>query len=350
MWNLQRSLKPIQPKTRAAHSFGEVTGSLCSLLNFSWLIDDFRAELRIRFKVKKSSVVMAAVGMNLGVVSSLGNLVLDCHNASKWRGTRALLYYAHGGAANQEFVHDEHGRLVPQHAPGLCLDVKGGAFKDGAVLHFWVIKSPAALNQQFVLDSTSGHLIATGSGGAELVVGSLETGSGARLCIVGRGHPGALQFEWRAPHPSQRDSASSRPTLQLLPPPPPHASSSSSSTPQTQQPHHQNPNNSGRPDTYNNSSESSSSSSSSRSSNSSSNSSGNNSGNSSGDRTARTGGSGDGSGSSGGGSSAGSTIPEAVAAALAAEDYYVALGLEEAKQFELDDSSVRRAYLKVVVG
>ena len=176
--------------------------------------------------------------MNLAVISSpsaeleqrFGVLVMDAEGKRSKRGTNAIVYPAHGednqvprapfqslSAAvltystprgwRQAFDFDTSGRVVPRHAPSLCLDIKGGLDKAGLCkektpLIFWTMKDEEAIasNQQFSLDS-EGFLVprfatdaATGNP-ASWVVGTADVVvAGARLCVVGRDHPGALRW------------------------------------------------------------------------------------------------------------------------------------------------------------
>lgn len=136
--------------------------------------------------------------MILAAISVEGSLVLDVESASRKRGAHAILF-AGNGQQNQTFTWnaDAAGRVIPMHCPHLCLDVKGGKIKQKSSLIFWSHAHPD--NQLFQLGD-SGYLTLTKAGG-ELCVGTPgplgASGKPTRLCLVSRGDPRAVRWEWR---------------------------------------------------------------------------------------------------------------------------------------------------------
>lgn len=114
-------------------------------------------------------------------------------------------------ALNQMFRMVQ-GRIVPSHAPHLCLDVRRGKVAVGSKLIFSAVDKQKGKVPGFSLNE-DGRLVCT-SDGAESVVAGLKRSSDFRLELVPSDSDLALTWEWRSDFKVESDSA--RPSKKFL--------------------------------------------------------------------------------------------------------------------------------------
>lgn len=82
------------------------------------------------------------------------NLYVDLPQGSTQAGTKPIMWTRNTPqSTNQQWIHDDQGRIRSASDPNMVLDIEGGKATPGTAVILWPAQEPPAKNQQWTIDS-----------------------------------------------------------------------------------------------------------------------------------------------------------------------------------------------------